>query len=147
MCLHTNITIIICHTIVAGIKRIHCIDLENLVSAELGFEKCKDLIKNRIGVEALKSVIILTSHSCFDFSTIPTKSKPSRPPQQNIDACTPQWNDIKIALKAKTESDPIKAAQMIETTHYKQHLGSDLKASPTAGVIWDLKDPPGWDEV
>ena len=111
------------------------------------FQKCKDHIKNRTGVEALKSVIILTSHSCFDFSTIPTKSKPSPPPQQNIDACTPQWNDIKIALKAKTESDPIKAAQMIETTHYKQHLGSDLKASPTAGVIWDLKDPPGWDEV
>jgi hypothetical protein len=67
--------------------------------------------------------------------------------QHNIDACTPQWNDIKIALKAKTESDPIKATEMLETTHYKQNLGSDLKSSPTAGVIWDLKDPPGWDEV
>ena len=65
----------------------------------------------------------------------------------NTDACTPQWNDIKIALKAKTESDPVKATEMIETTHYKQNLGSDLKSSPTAGVIWDLKDPPGWDEV
>ena len=66
---------------------------------------------------------------------------------QTIDACTPQWNDIKIAIKAKTESDPIKAKQMIDTTHYKQNLGSDLQSSPTAGVIWDLKDPPGWDEV
>mmetsp|Transcript_9383 Transcript_9383/g.11845 ORF Transcript_9383/g.11845 Transcript_9383/m.11845 type:complete len:100 (+) Transcript_9383:68-367(+) len=64
-----------------------------------------------------------------------------------FDACTPQWNDIKIALKAKTESDPIKATEMLETTHYKQNLGSDLNSSPTAGVIWDLKDPPGWDEV
>jgi hypothetical protein len=36
---------------------------------------------------------------------------------------------------------------MLEKTHYKQNLGSDLKVSPTAGIIWDLKDPPGWDEV
>lgn len=67
--------------------------------------------------------------------------------QTNKDACTPQWNDIKIALKAKTETDPTKAKEMLEKTHYKQNLGSDLKVSPTAGIIWDLKDPPGWDEV
>ena len=67
--------------------------------------------------------------------------------KQTKDACTPQWNDIKIALKAKTETDPTKAKEMLEKTHYKQNLGSDLKVSPTAGIIWDLKDPPGWDEV
>ena len=36
---------------------------------------------------------------------------------------------------------------MLVKTHYKQNLGSDLKVSPTAGIIWDLKYPPGWDEV
>ena len=63
------------------------------------------------------------------------------------DACAAQWNDLKIAMKAKTTADPDEAKRLLETTNYKQNLGSDLKVSPTAGVIWDLKDKPCWDEV
>ena len=64
-----------------------------------------------------------------------------------LDSCAAQWNDVKIAFQAKTASDPDEAMRLLEKTHYKQNLGSDLKVSPTAGIIWDLKDPPGWDEV
>mmetsp|Transcript_25859 Transcript_25859/g.44180 ORF Transcript_25859/g.44180 Transcript_25859/m.44180 type:complete len:102 (+) Transcript_25859:301-606(+) len=64
-----------------------------------------------------------------------------------FDSCTAQWNDVKTAMKAKRASDPDEARKILETTHYKKNLGSDLKQSPTAGVIWDLKERPGWDEV
>lgn len=50
-------------------------------------------------------------------------------------------------MKAKTTSDPEEAQNLIAETHYAKNLGSDLKQSPTAGVIWDLKEKPGWDEV
>jgi len=50
-------------------------------------------------------------------------------------------------MKAKTTSDPEEAQRLIDGTHYTKNLGSDLKQSPTAGVIWDLKEKPGWDEV
>lgn len=65
----------------------------------------------------------------------------------NIESCTAQWNDVKLAFKAKSASDPDKAKEILSTTYYKQHLGSDSKRSPTAGVIWELKDKPGWDEL
>jgi hypothetical protein len=64
-----------------------------------------------------------------------------------IDACAAQWKDIKLAMKAKAESDEEKAQQILAQTHYKKNLGSDLKQSPTANVIWDLKEKPCWDEV
>ena len=64
-----------------------------------------------------------------------------------IDACAAQWKDIKLAMKAKAESDEEKAQQVLAQTHYKKNLGSDLKQSPTANVIWDLKEKPCWDEV
>lgn len=63
------------------------------------------------------------------------------------DACSAQWNDLKIAMKAKSMSDTKEAQRLIAETHYKKNLGSDLTNSPTAGVIWDLKETPGWDEV
>ncbi|KAL7518249.1 hypothetical protein ACHAWX_003097 [Stephanocyclus meneghinianus] len=62
-----------------------------------------------------------------------------------FDSCSAQWNDIKVALKAKAASDPDEAKRLIEQTHYKKNLGSDWKVSPTAGVVWDLKEHPGWD--
>jgi hypothetical protein len=63
------------------------------------------------------------------------------------DACTASWNDVKIAMKAKMQSDPNIAEQLLAETHFRKNLGSDLTRSPTAGVIWDLKDKPCWDEV
>lgn len=63
----------------------------------------------------------------------------------DADSCSAQWNDIKVALKAKAASDPDEAKRLIEQTHYKKNLGSDWKVSPTAGVVWDLKEHPGWD--
>ncbi|KAL7479828.1 hypothetical protein ACHAW6_005546 [Cyclotella cf. meneghiniana] len=62
-----------------------------------------------------------------------------------FDSCSAQWNDIKVALKAKAASDPDEAKRLLEQTHYKKNLGSDWKVSPTAGVVWDLKEHPGWD--
>jgi hypothetical protein len=63
------------------------------------------------------------------------------------DACTTQWNDMKMAMKAKMEPDPNRAEQLLAETHYRKNLGSDLTRSPTAGVIWELKEKPCWDEV
>mmetsp|Transcript_23693 Transcript_23693/g.50009 ORF Transcript_23693/g.50009 Transcript_23693/m.50009 type:complete len:100 (-) Transcript_23693:21-320(-) len=62
-----------------------------------------------------------------------------------FDACSAQWNDLKTAFKAKAASDPKEAQKLIESTHYKQNLGSDPQRSPTAGAIWDLKEKPTWD--
>mmetsp|Transcript_10475 Transcript_10475/g.23909 ORF Transcript_10475/g.23909 Transcript_10475/m.23909 type:complete len:101 (+) Transcript_10475:71-373(+) len=64
-----------------------------------------------------------------------------------FDSCSEQWNDLKIALKAKTTVDQQEATRLLATTHYKKNLGSDPASSPTAGYIWDLKDKPCWDEV
>lgn len=64
-----------------------------------------------------------------------------------FDSCTAQWNDLKTAMKAKTTSDPEEAERLLAQTHYRKNLGSDLTQSPTAGVIWDLKEKPCWEEV
>jgi hypothetical protein len=56
-----------------------------------------------------------------------------------------QWNDIKLAMQAKTTVNEDEAKQILATTYYVQNLGSDITHSPTAGVIWDLKDKPSWD--
>ena len=50
-------------------------------------------------------------------------------------------------MKAKSKSDPDEAKKLMSETHYHKTLGSDLKQSPTAGVIWDLKEKPCWDEI
>ena len=58
-----------------------------------------------------------------------------------FDDCTNQWNDIKIACQAKVFTpNTADAIQLIQNTyHYKR-----TTISPTAGVIWTIKDKPGW---
>lgn len=70
-------------------------------------------------------------HSLYNFS--------------KFDSCSAQFQDLKIALRAKMLKDEKEARLLIENTHYKLHLGSDAKNSSTAGVIWELKEKPGWD--
>mmetsp|Transcript_34489 Transcript_34489/g.75494 ORF Transcript_34489/g.75494 Transcript_34489/m.75494 type:complete len:101 (-) Transcript_34489:270-572(-) len=62
-----------------------------------------------------------------------------------FDGCSPQYSDLKTAVKAKMMSDEGEARRMESTTYYRKNLGSAKDASPTAGVIWELKDPTGWD--
>lgn len=62
-----------------------------------------------------------------------------------FNTCSPQWQDLKTAAKAKASKNTEEAKQMIEKTHYRRNLGSDQKNSPTAGVIWELKKEPGWE--
>jgi len=62
-----------------------------------------------------------------------------------FDACSAQWSDLKLAFKAKGKRDPKEAKQILEKSYYLTNLGSDPKNSPTSGVVWDLKQTPGWD--
>ena len=62
-----------------------------------------------------------------------------------FDSCSKQWKDLRTAVSAKMKKDKEEALAMLEKTRYKQTLGSDQTKSPTAGVIWDLKEKPGWD--
>jgi hypothetical protein len=62
-----------------------------------------------------------------------------------FDSCTPQYKDLRIAINAKVMKDEEEAKKVIAKTHYKQNLGSDPDRSPTAGIIWELKEKPGWD--
>ena len=63
-----------------------------------------------------------------------------------FDACSPQYADLKIAVSAKMKSDEEEARRLEATTHYRRvRLGSSKETSPTAGVIWELKEPTGWD--
>mmetsp|Transcript_15101 Transcript_15101/g.18409 ORF Transcript_15101/g.18409 Transcript_15101/m.18409 type:complete len:100 (+) Transcript_15101:114-413(+) len=62
-----------------------------------------------------------------------------------FDSCTPQYKDLKVALKAKIMKDENEAREAIANTFYKKNLGSDLNTSPTANAIWELKEKPGWD--
>jgi hypothetical protein len=70
-------------------------------------------------------------HSLYNFGT--------------FDSCGAQFQDLKIAIRAKLLKDEEEARVLIEGTHYRLHLGSDVKNSTTAGVIWELKEKPGWD--
>lgn len=63
----------------------------------------------------------------------------------NFDSCGPQYQDLRIAIKAKLLKDEEEAKIIIAETHYKMNLGSDPKNSTTAGAIWELKEKPGWD--
>eukprot|EP00568_Trieres_chinensis_P010822 CAMPEP_0183311400 /NCGR_PEP_ID=MMETSP0160_2-20130417/36677_1 /TAXON_ID=2839 ORGANISM="Odontella Sinensis, Strain Grunow 1884" /NCGR_SAMPLE_ID=MMETSP0160_2 /ASSEMBLY_ACC=CAM_ASM_000250 /LENGTH=100 /DNA_ID=CAMNT_0025475959 /DNA_START=44 /DNA_END=346 /DNA_ORIENTATION=+ len=62
-----------------------------------------------------------------------------------FDSCSAQYRDLKAAIRAKLKTDPDEARRIIESTHYSLRLGSDPANSPTAGVIWELKEKPGWD--
>lgn len=54
--------------------------------------------------------------------------------------CGPKWEDLKVAMRATMVTDQEKARRMLESTRYFRS-----KVSPTIGVIWEAKDPPGWD--
>mmetsp|Transcript_5180 Transcript_5180/g.7643 ORF Transcript_5180/g.7643 Transcript_5180/m.7643 type:complete len:100 (+) Transcript_5180:98-397(+) len=62
-----------------------------------------------------------------------------------FDNCNNQYNDIKIAFRAKMKDDSEEAKRLLETTYYRQNLGSDFRNSPTDGFIWELKKQPGWE--
>jgi len=58
-----------------------------------------------------------------------------------FDSCSTQYQDLKMAFRAKLQSDAKVATAMIQETHYKK----GLSVSPTGGHIWALKKTPGWD--
>lgn len=62
-----------------------------------------------------------------------------------FEGCSSQWKDIGIAMKAKLCKTREEAEVLLVATHYRNNLGSDPKNSPTAGIIWELKEKPGWD--
>lgn len=59
-----------------------------------------------------------------------------------LDSCANQWRDLKIATQARflVIRDPKQALALMESTHYNKRT----TISPTAGVIWELADKPGW---
>ena len=61
----------------------------------------------------------------------------------NLDSCSKQWKDVKLAAKAKflEYRDPKQAQKILDSTYYKKRT----TISPTAGAIWNLKEKPGWD--
>jgi hypothetical protein len=58
-----------------------------------------------------------------------------------FDDCAKQWKDVKTAMSVKLTKDEEKKRQMLENTYY--HTRTTV--SPTAGIIWELKETPGWD--
>lgn len=62
----------------------------------------------------------------------------------HFDSCSGPYKDLGKAIRAKVMSDEVEAKKLVATTFYEQNLGSDLKNSPTAGAIWELKSKPGW---
>lgn len=57
-----------------------------------------------------------------------------------FDDCQRQWQDFKTALKAKVATDEERARQLLESTYFSQRT----TVSPTADVIWKIKEKPGW---
>jgi len=62
-----------------------------------------------------------------------------------FDNCSPQYKDLKLAVRAKMIGDEEQAKALVSETFYERNLGSNPKNSTTAGFIWELKDRPGWD--
>jgi hypothetical protein len=58
-----------------------------------------------------------------------------------FDDCSKQWQDVKTAMRAKFIKNEQEAKELLETTFYYQRRN----VSPTAGVIWELKETPGWE--
>ena len=60
-----------------------------------------------------------------------------------LDGCSKQWNDLKIAGRAKVVHyrNPQEAEALLASTYYKKRT----TISPTAGAIWELKEQPSWD--
>jgi Protein of unknown function (DUF3128) len=59
-------------------------------------------------------------------------------------SCSNQLQDLGIAFQAKVCKTSGEAENLLSTTSYHRRLGSNPKNSPTAGVIWELKETPGW---
>jgi hypothetical protein len=59
-------------------------------------------------------------------------------------SCSDELQDLQIAFQAKVCKNRSDAENLISTTSYYRHLGGDPKNSPTAGIIWELKETPGW---
>lgn len=57
-----------------------------------------------------------------------------------FDDCNRQWTDVKTALRAKFTDDESQAVKLIESTYFYKRTTE----SPTAGVIWELKEKPSW---
>lgn len=59
-----------------------------------------------------------------------------------FDDCSKQWADLKTAAVAKFASSEESAREMLAKTHRIQEEGK----SPTAGVIWEMKEEHerGW---
>lgn len=57
-----------------------------------------------------------------------------------FDNCSKQWNDFKIAGKAKLADTEEEAARLLATTYYSKRS----RVSPTVGVIWEAKETPSW---
>ena len=55
--------------------------------------------------------------------------------------CGRQWQDVVNAAYAKLSTDEAYARSVIDKTYYRQRTTE----STTVGVIWELKDTPGWD--
>jgi len=58
-----------------------------------------------------------------------------------FDDCSKQWMDLKNAGRAKVSRDEAYARKIIADTYHVKKT----TISPTAGVIWELKETPGWD--
>lgn len=57
-----------------------------------------------------------------------------------FDDCGKQWQDLKTSMRAKFTRDEARSRELIQGTyHYKR-----THVSPTAGVIWEIKEKPGW---
>jgi hypothetical protein len=63
-----------------------------------------------------------------------------------FDDCGRHWHDIWKVMYAKYilfHQNPRSATAMIESTyHYQNHMSNI--SSPTMGIIWEPKHPPGW---
>jgi Protein of unknown function (DUF3128) len=57
-----------------------------------------------------------------------------------FDDCGRQWNDFKTSVRAKFTKDEAGARKILEGTYYHEWN----TVSPTAGVIWELKETPSW---
>jgi hypothetical protein len=58
-----------------------------------------------------------------------------------FDDCSKEWKDLKTAMSAKLTKDEEKARKMMEATHHY----NKKSVSPTAGIIWEMKETPGWE--
>mmetsp|Transcript_13221 Transcript_13221/g.15144 ORF Transcript_13221/g.15144 Transcript_13221/m.15144 type:complete len:101 (+) Transcript_13221:93-395(+) len=63
----------------------------------------------------------------------------------NFEPCSAQWKDIGIVMKAKWARTKEEKEDLLNQTFYRKNLGGDQSKSPTAGVIWELKEKPSWE--